>query len=75
MGCVNTKPVIKVNSIKFFKKEIEKHIKSRESEALENKVLSFSDFTIEDFDLSNSKNEQSKILIDAHIENNELIFS
>ena len=76
MGCVNTGPVIKVKSIKSFKKVIKKNIKNKkenESEDLDNKILSFSDFTI-DTDDSNSFNEQSQIKIDAHIENNELIF-
>ena len=74
MGCINSSPVIKVNSIKSFKKEVKKDMKLNESEDLENKVFSFSDFTIEDTDVSNSINVQSKILINAQIENNELIF-
>ena len=75
MGCVNTSPVIKVNSIKSFKKEVEKDTNLNESEDLANKVFSFSDFSVDDTDASNSINEQSQILIDAQIENNELIFS
>ena len=76
MGCINSGPVIKVKSIKSFKKAVKKNIKNKkenESENLEDKVFSFSDFTI-DTDDSNSFNEQSQIKIDAHIENNELIF-
>ena len=75
MGCVNTSPVIKVKSIKSFKKEVEKNTNLNESEDLANKVFSFSDFSVDDTEASNSVNEQSQILIDAQIENNELIFS
>ena len=74
MGCVNTSPVIKVKSIKSFKKEVQKDMKLNESEDLENKVFSFSDFTVEDTDVSNSVDEQSQILIDAQIKDKELIF-
>ena len=74
MGCVNTSPVIKVKSIKSFKKEVQKDMKLNESEDLENKVFSFSDFTVEDTDASNSVDEQSQILIDAQIKDKELIF-
>ena len=75
MGCVNAGPVIKVKSIKSFKKKVEKDIKLNESEDLANKVYSFSDFTVENTDASNSIDNQSQILIDAQIEKNELIFS
>ena len=75
MGCVNTSPVIKVKSIKSFKKEVKKDTNLNESEDLANKVFSFSDFSVDDTDASNSVDEQSQILIDAQIENNELIFS
>ena len=74
MGCVNTSPVIKVKSIKSFKKEVQKDMKLNESEDLENKVFSFSDFTVEDTETSNSLDGQSQISIDAQIENKELIF-
>ena len=75
MGCVNTSPVIKVKSIKSFKKEIKKNTKQNESEEdLANKVFSFSDFTVEDTETSNSLDGQSQISIDAQIENKELIF-
>ena len=74
MGCINTSTTIKVKSIKTFKKEIEKNKKQNESELLSKKVYSFSDFTIEDSESLNSANEQSQILIDAQIKNNELIF-
>ena len=75
MGCVNTSPVIKVKSIKSFKKEIKKNTRQNESEEdLENKVFSFSDFTVEDTETSNSLDGQSQISIDAQIENKELIF-
>ena len=69
MGCINNSPVIKVKSIKSFKKGIKIQ---NESEDFEDKIFSFSDFTIEENDNSNSA--QSQILIDAKIENNELIF-
>ena len=75
MGCVNISTTIKVKSIKSFKKEIEKNLKQNESEELSNKTLSFSDFTFEDTDDQNSADEQSQILINAQIKNNELIFS
>ena len=75
MGCINTSPVIKVKSIKSFKKEVKKDTNLNESEDLANKVFSFSDFSVDDTDASNSVDEQSQILIDAQIENNELIFS
>ena len=75
MGCVNTSPVIKVKSIKSFKKEIKKNTRQNESEEdLANKVFSFSDFTVEDTETSNSLDGQSQISIDAQIENKELIF-
>ena len=74
MGCINTNTTIKVKSIKSFKKEIEKNMKQNESEVLSKKVYSFSDFTIEDSDSLNSVNRQSRILIEAEIKNNELIF-
>ena len=75
MGCVNAGPVIKVKSIKSFKKEIKKNTRQNESEEdLENKVFSFSDFTVEDTETSNSLDGQSQISIDAQIENKELIF-
>ena len=74
MGCINTNTAIKVKSIKSFKKEIEKNMKQNESEVLSKKVYSFSDFTIEDSDSLNSVNRQSRILIEAEIKNNELIF-
>ena len=74
MGCINTNTTIKVKSIKSFKKEIEKNIKQNKSEVLSKKVYSFSDFTIEDSDSLNSVNRQSRILIEAEIKNNELIF-
>ena len=69
MGCINNSPVIKVKSIKSFKKGIKIQ---NESEDFEDKIFSFSDFTVEENDNSNSA--QSQILIDAKIENNELIF-
>ena len=69
MGCINNSPVIKVKSIKSFKKGIKIQ---NESEDFEDKIFSFSDFTIEENDNSNSA--QSQILSDAKIENNELIF-
>ena len=74
MGCINTSPVIKIKSIKSFKEKIEKNIKQNKSQNLSNKVLSFSDFTLEDSAASNSVNEQSQILIQAQIEDKELIF-
>ena len=75
MGCINTNPVIKVNSIESFKKEIKKNIKQNECEDLEDKILNFSDLIAENINTSNNiEEEQSQILIDAKIENNELIF-
>ena len=74
MGCINASPVIKVKSIKSFKKEVKKEMKLNESEDLENKVFSFSDFTVDDTEASNSINEQSQIFINAQIEKNELVF-
>ena len=70
MGCVNTSPVIKVKSINPFKKEIQKN----EIDNLAYKILHFSDFIAEDADVSNISDQQSQILIDAKIENNELVF-
>ena len=64
MGCINTSPVIKVNSINPLKNEIKKNIKYNESEDLSNKIFNFS----EDVDASNGADEQSEILIDAQIE-------
>ena len=74
MGCINTSPVIKIKSIKSFKETIEKKIKQNKSQDPSNKVLSFSDFSLEDSVDSNSVNEQSQILIQAQIEDKELIF-
>ena len=64
MGCINTSPVIKVNSINPLKNEIKKNIKYNESEDLSNKIFNFS----EDVDASNGADEQSEILIGAQIE-------
>ena len=74
MGCINTNPVIKVKSIKSFKKKLIKQIKQNESEDNSNTELNLSDFTIENTDNSSSEDKESKILINAQIENNELIF-
>ena len=63
MGCINTSPVIKVNSINPLKNEIKKNIKYNESEDLSNKIFNFS----EDVDASNGADEQSEILIGAQI--------
>ena len=73
MGCINKSPIIRVKSIVKSIKSFKKGIKiQNESEDFEDKIFSFSDFTIEENDNSNSA--QSQILIDAQIENNELIF-
>ena len=75
MGCINTITKIKVESIKSFKEETANNIKQNESEELSNKFFIFSDFTIEDTDDSNSSDDQSQILTNVQIKNNELIFS
>ena len=73
MGCINKRPIIRVKSIRSFKKEVKKDIKQNESkDDHADKEFSFSDFTFEETENSNSA--QSQILIDAQIENNELIF-
>ena len=59
MGCINTSPVIKVNSINPLKNEIKKNIKYNESEDLSNKIFNFS----EDVDASNGADEQSTSII------------
>ena len=74
MGCINKCPVVKIKSIKSFKEKIEKNIKQNESQDLSNNILSFSDFTVKDSAASISVNEQSQILIQAQIEDKELIF-
>ena len=75
MGCINTNPVIKVKSVKSFKKKVKIDLKQDESEDLADKIFSFSDFTIEETDDSNSVDKQSQISINARVENNELIFN
>ena len=75
MGCINSITKIKVKSIEFFQKKIEKNIKQDESEELSNKFFIFSDSTIEDTNDSNSSDDQSQILAHAQTKNNELIFS
>ena len=75
MGCINTNPVIKVKSVKSFKKKVKIDLKQDESEDLVDKIFSFSDFTIEETDDSNSVDKQSQISINARVENNELIFN
>ena len=74
MGCINNGPVIKVKSVRSFKKKIKKEIKHDEIEDFADKIFGISDFTIEETDDSNSVDKQSKISINARIENNELIF-
>ena len=74
MGCINTSATIKVKSIRSFKREIIRNIKENEGENIDNKDFSFSDFTIEEIDDSNSSDEKSRILFDAKVQNNELIF-
>ena len=74
MGCINTNTVIRVKSVKSFKKKIKADLKQDESEDLADKIFSFSDFTIEETDDSNSVDKQSQISINARVENNELIF-
>ena len=61
MGCINTNPVIKVKSIKSFKKKLIKQIKQNESEDNSNTELNLSDFTIENTDNSSSEDKESKI--------------
>ena len=75
MGCISSNPVIKIKSIETFKKKIKKNIKQNESEDLADKILNFSGLIIGNSNTSNnSKGKQSQILIEAKIENNELIF-
>ena len=74
MGCINNGPVIKVKSVRSFKKKVKKDIKQDESEDFADKIFGFSDFTIEETDNSNSVDKQSQISINARVENNELIF-
>ena len=74
MGCINTSATIKVKSIRSFKREIIRNIKENESENIDDKDFSFSDFTLEEIDDSNSSDEKSRILFDAKVQNNELIF-
>ena len=74
MGCINTNQKIKVKSIKSFKEEIKRKLKQEIREDLSNKIFSFSDFVVDDDEVSKSSNEYSQILIDAQIKNNELIF-
>ena len=74
MGCINASTTIRVKSIRSFKKEITKNIIQNESEELSSNVFNFLNYTFEDSDILNSEDEQSKILINAQVENNELIF-
>ena len=74
MGCINTSATIKVKSIRSFKREIIRNIKENEGEYIDDKDFSFSNFTIEEIDDSNSSDEKSRILFDAKVQNNELIF-
>ena len=74
MGCINTNQKIKVKSIKSFKEKIKRNLKKEIREDLSNKIFSFSDFIVDDDEVSKSSDEYSQILIDAQIKNNELIF-
>ena len=74
MGCINTSPVIKIKSIKTFKKEIIKNILQNGGEDFSNIISRFPNFSIENEEASYTLNAQSEILIDAQIENKELIF-
>ena len=72
MGCVESSKVIVVKSMNSFKKFIKDN--NEENEDIRDKIFRFSDFYFEDTENSRMfSNDQSDILLNGRIENNELI--
>ena len=72
MGCVESSKVIVVKSMNSFKKFIKDN--NEENEDIKDKIFRFSDFYFEDTENSHMfSNDQSDILLNGRIENNELI--